>query len=147
MSEQVPISKGSDQDGYHLDGSYFAMTYCRHHRNSAGSGHEHHCCHAFPLLPSDAHVLRLPRFPFELYSLADIAKNIIIIVFSLFIYSPFNTSSAHTFGLLSDFLLFYERMDRVRQDAVAKLDRHCRHGCNPESDHPLQLAIRLPPSI
>ena len=35
----------------------------RHHHHHAGSGHECHCCHAFPLLRLNAHI---PRFPFEL---------------------------------------------------------------------------------
>ena len=39
------------------------------HPLCAGSGHQHHCFHAFPLLRSTAHLLRLP---FELQSLADI---------------------------------------------------------------------------
>ena len=43
---------------------------------SAGSGPEHHCSHAFPLLRSNAIIL---RFPFELQPLADVIINIISI--------------------------------------------------------------------
>ena len=41
----------------------------------AGSGHDYHRFHAFPLLRSNAAILRLP---FELWPLADIVTNIII---------------------------------------------------------------------